>query len=159
LLDARNISKIFFASQLVATLGLVAMTTAATATMPERPVVLVMCPVAPDHDDDLCQALAQALREQALAGVIVRQVGSETLPPLRPGDVAVSLMIEERDARGISGHLEWHAGPDGADATSPQVRLDVMDTTLSPAMYLNFTRSLVQVATELRDALQSLPRP
>ncbi|PWK55569.1 hypothetical protein [Roseicyclus mahoneyensis] len=136
-----------------AALGVWAMTTDAMARSPERPLVLVECRLGPTTDDALCRAMIRAISDLATSGAIVRQADDSAT--LGPSDLGVTFVLDSRDAMGISGHLEWRAGPDEARHSGPVLRLDVVDAVLSPAMYPNFARSLLQVDPDLSARLRS----
>lgn len=144
---------------IAATLGVVAMTADTQARVPERPVVTITCPADTAQDDALCAAIAQALGDMAASGAVIVRHKGDMDPTLRPGDLGIVFVLDARDDTGLAGHLEWQTGPDAPLRTGPQVRLDVMDSTLSPAMYQNFARGLVQIDPDLQDQLQSPVRP
>lgn len=133
--------------------GLGAMTTDAVARVPEQPIVVVDCRLGESGDDALCRAMMDAIAALAAPTAVLRH--ADAPGPLRDADLGVTFVLDHRDDMGLAGHLEWQVGSDGTRHSGPVVRLDVMDTTVSPSLYPGFARSLLQVDPGLSATLQT----
>ena len=109
-------------------------------------------------DAALCDAIFAALDERLAKGMPLRRAGPDGSVP-RPGEIAVTFVLDRRDAQGVSGHIDWQDGPEGPIRSGPVLALDVMDAELAPSMYPGFARSLLQVDADLAVALDFTPRP
>lgn len=109
-------------------------------------------------DAALCAAIFAALDERLAEGTPLRQSGPDRSVP-RPGEIAITFVLDSRDAQGLSGHIDWQDGPEAPVRSGPPLALDVMDAALAPSMYPGFARSLLQVDPDLAAALDFPPRP
>lgn len=131
----------------------------AAARAPERPVVLLSCPDPAPGGGPLCQALIQALAETAgSAGPVIRPVARGAETPQRPGDTGVALHLAAAGEHRLAGHLDWRQGA-APRRRGPEVRLDVMDGTISPELRAGFARDLIRATPGLTDALRGPARP
>lgn len=132
-----------------------AMTPDAYARSPERPLVVFVCQDEAGPDQALCTVIAEQLSGQTAPGTILRRVEPGAEPVLRTGDIRITFILEDRNPTRLVGHLEWQVGPDEAPETGPHVRLDVMDSVLSPSLYRSYAQSLLQVSPALQEWLRS----
>lgn len=117
----------------------------------DRNVILLSCPSDIAEPKRLCQAVVQALAEEIPSSVIRNAAHGDDVPS-RPRDAAVALVVSDVTMQGMTGRLDWQVGQ-GPRQNGPEMRLGVMDTTLSPKIYDRFTRSLIDASAGMLNAL------
>ena len=134
----------------------------AGARSPDHAVIRLSCATAPEA---LCQAVIQALAETAARATgnaaggatgstpVIRRVPPGQERPARAGDLGLALVLAPDDSQtALSGHLDWQSA-EGARNSGPELRVDVMDATVTPQTYASFADALLRVTPEIARAL------
>lgn len=126
--------------------GIAVMATAGMGARPARPVAWIGCPdTAPEG---LCDALVQAVAATGPAFV-------PRTAPARPaaGDVAITLVLDQVGAAGLTARLDWQGPAAAAIRQGPPMGLSVSDTGLRPAILARYAQALVAATPGLAAAL------
>lgn len=129
------------------------MSSMSQARQPDRKIVLLTCPSDIAESGLLCQAVAQALAEAIPSGII-KSVSSGDQTQIRADGIVVTLVISDVTVQGMTGRLDWQIGQ-GQRQNGIDIRLGVMDATLSPKMYDRFAHLLVRESDEMVKTINS----
>ncbi|CUH51533.1 hypothetical protein [Shimia marina] len=105
-----------------------------------KPVIVVSCPDVPGHGDHLCPALIASLTQAAPEHVVQETANDDTT---RPEDLHVTLVMRDATDYRLIGTLEWRTQQQ-PPSSGPEVELTVMDSTIRPGMYRQFTDELIK---------------
>lgn len=113
-----------------------------------RQVIVLNCPSNVPQPEILCNEMTQSLSDASPSSVI-RQLEPGEEFQARPGDLEVTLRLDNVSQYNIGGHLEWRAGASEKMQSGPRVDIDVMDTVIKPAFYAQFTAGLIRATPQM----------
>lgn len=114
----------------------------------KNPAIALHCPQDVPQSEALCEALTKALVE-ALPTRRITAPDPSAMSGTSPDNLEVTLRLDDVSSTRISGHLEWRNGVSDDLLSGPRVNLDVMDATLSPAFYAQFSAGLIGATPQL----------
>lgn len=118
-----------------------------------RSVIKLSCPLEVPEPERLCRAMIQALSEIVPSSIIQHMPHGKQAPD-HPEYTEISLLVTEVTTSHIRGYLDWQIGQ-GERHSGPVMQLDIMDTELSPAIYDEFARGLVNSSSRMLNALST----
>lgn len=102
--------------------------------------ILLACPTDIPDNDALCQAMVNALQQQAPNQPVQR---SRRAP--KAGELAITLHISRSDKVALIGFLTWQTKTSG-QKKGPPLTLGADDTSIAPHMFPSFSSGLIQVS-------------
>ncbi|TCK99871.1 hypothetical protein BXY66_3575 [Shimia isoporae] len=133
-----------FAAAVLATSGPMFGDALAIGKTTKQHQMVLSCPMPLPESDKLCRALADGIR--AISPDSVLYFAQENLG--HASGTHVSLVVTSQNHFGIIGHLEWRTASSPKPSKGPEVRFDVMDTTLSAEFFPHFVQGLLEATPE-----------